>query len=73
MYMVVDVKVLTLISLELIHCDMEWWLDIITRSGNGCVCGDEVEPNGWKDKGEYHKRKTTNLSIVARIKMNGKG
>ncbi len=73
MYMVVDIKVLTLISLESIQYDMEWWLDIFTRSGNGFVCGDEVEPNGWKDKGEYDKRKTTNLSIVARIKMNEKG
>ncbi len=70
MYMVVDIKVL---SLELIHYDMEWWLDIFTRNGNGFVCGDEVEPNGWKDKGEYDKRKTTNLSSVARIKMNEKG
>jgi hypothetical protein len=26
-----------------------------------------------KIKGEYDKRKTTNLSTVARIKMNGKG
>ncbi len=46
MYMVVDIKVLTLISLESIHYDMEWRLDIFTRSGNGFVCGDEVEPNG---------------------------
>ncbi len=59
--------------MESIQYDMEWWLDIFTRSGNGFVCGDEVEPNGWKDKGEYDKRKTTNLSIVARIKMNEKG
>lgn len=51
MYMVVDIKVLTLISLESIHYDMEWRLDIFTRSGNGFVCGDEVEPNGWKDNG----------------------
>jgi hypothetical protein len=45
--MVVDIKVLTLISLESIQYDMEWWLDIFTRSVNGFVCGDEVEPNGW--------------------------
>ncbi len=72
MYMVVDINIKTLISLD-IHYDMEWWFDFFTRSGNGFVCGDEVEPNGWKDKGEYDKRKTTNLSTIARIKMNKKG